>query len=124
MTNANKNKGDRAELATLIWLNNNGFPMAQRTRAGYQRDFGDIHLDPTVGLAPGCIAQVKDWGNDAWPAWLKGMEAQKTEAHAKHAILVRKLRGHGDPGDWLAVMRLADMTRLLREAGYGTEVAS
>lgn len=119
MANANKQKGDRCERAALEWLTANGFPGAQRTRAGYQRDSGDIHLDPSVGLAPGVIAQIKDWGNDAWPAWLKGTCEQRDEAQAKHAILVRKLRGKADPSEWLAVMRLEDMAVLLRDAGYG-----
>jgi hypothetical protein len=62
---------------------------------------------------------VKDRAAYAWPEWLRQLAEQKDEARADHALLVLKRRGLGDPGQWLAVMPLEQMTELLRAAGYG-----
>ncbi len=63
--------------------------------------------------------QVKDRAQYAWPEWLRQLDEQRDEAKADHAVLVVKRRGLGDPGKWLAVMPLAAIARLLRDAGYG-----
>ncbi|MET4611063.1 hypothetical protein ABIC28_002044 [Rhodococcus sp. PvR044] len=116
MTNPNKTKGDRAERAVRDFLRTNGFPHCERTRAGYTRDAGDLHP------APGLTVQVKDRAAYAWPEWLRQLNEQKDEARADHALLVLKRRGLGDPGEWLAVMPLAQMAELLRAAGYGHDI--
>ncbi|MDM7490730.1 hypothetical protein QT969_20800 [Rhodococcus sp. CSLK01-03] len=119
MTNPNKIKGDRAERAVRAHLRGNGFPHAERTRAGYERDGGDLHLAPVLGAGPGVIAQVKDCGQSRWAEWLTQTEEQLVAARAEHAVLIVKRRGIGDPGRWLAVMPLHRMLELLRHAGYG-----
>lgn len=113
MSNPNKAKGDRAERAVRDYLRANGFPHCERTRAGYTRDAGDLHP------APGLTVQVKDRAQYAWPEWLRQLDEQRDEAKADHAVLVVKRRNLGDPGEWLAVMPLAAIARLLRDAGYG-----
>lgn len=113
MAHPNKSKGDRAERAVRDFLRSNGFPRTERTRAGYTRDAGDLH--PCQGLT----VQVKDRAAYAWPEWLRQLRAQRAEAKADHAVLVLKRRGLGDAGEWLAVMPLSEMTRLLKAAGYG-----
>ena len=116
MTNANKAKGDRAERAARDFYRANGFPGTERTRAGYARDHGDLHL------APGAIAQVKDCRTLRWQEWLSGLAEQKADARADAAWLVVKRPGQGDPGEWLAVMTVAEHARLLRAAGWGTPI--
>ncbi|ORL06447.1 hypothetical protein [Prescottella equi] len=116
MPNPNKLRGDRAERAVRDYLRANGFPHCERTRAGYTRDAGDLHP------APGLTVQVKDRAQYAWPEWLRQLDEQRDEAKADHAVLVVKRRGLGDPGNWLAVMPLAAIARLLRDAGYGHDV--
>lgn len=113
MAHPNKTKGDRAERSVRDYLHGNGFPRCERTRAGYTRDAGDLH--PCQGLT----VQVKDRAAYAWPEWLRQLREQRAEAKAEHAILVLKRRGLGDPGEWLAVMPLSEMARLLKAAGYG-----
>ncbi|MCK0516978.1 hypothetical protein [Williamsia sp. DF01-3] len=113
MAHPNKTKGDRAERAVRDYLRSNGFPRTERTRAGYTRDAGDLH--PCQGLT----VQVKDRAAYAWPEWFRQLREQRAEAKADHAVLVLKRRGLGDPGEWLAVMPLSEMTRLLKAAGYG-----
>lgn len=116
MPNPNKLRGDRAERAVRDYLRANGFPHCERTRAGYTRDAGDLHP------APGLTVQVADRAQYAWPEWLRQLDEQRDEAKADHAVLVVKRRGLGDPGQWLAVMPLAAITRLLRDAGYGHDL--
>lgn len=114
MTNRNKAKGDRAERAARDWYRANGWHGAERTRAGYQRDAGDLHLLGDL-LA---VASVKDCQTVRWRAWLADLADQKLTALAAVAWLVVKRPGMGDPGEWLAVMTVADHHELLRQAGY------
>lgn len=120
MTNANKVKGDRAERAAREALRALGFPWCEKTRAGYERDLGDLHL------GPGVIAQVKDWGRPDWTLWLRGLHQQMANAAADHGFLLVKRRGIGEPraGEWLAVMTVEQMALLLRRAGYGSDLPS
>lgn len=118
MTNANKAKGDTFERATLAYLQAHGFPWAERTRAGYARDWGDIHVDP---IGRSVIAQCKNHARHAFPEWLTQLRSQIADAGARIGFLVVKRRGVGDPGRSLAVMELADLLALLRAAGYGQD---
>lgn len=118
MTGTNKRKGDAAERAVQKALHALGFPWTEKTRAGYERDHGDLHLCP----GPAAIAQVKNARPPRWSEWLEQMAEQKSNAGADVAFLVWKRVGLGDAraGEWLAVMTLADMAELLRRAGYGS----
>jgi hypothetical protein len=116
MTNARKAQGDRAETAARDHARARGFPGTERTRAGYTRDHGDLHL------APGVIAQVKDCRTLRWGEWLPELAEQRADAGADVAMLVVKRPGMGarSTGQWLAVMSYDDMLDLVRRAGYGT----
>ena len=116
MANPNKRKGDRAEAKARDWYRANGHHGTERTRAGYTRDAGDLHL------GPGAIAQVKDVARPWWSEWLRQLADQKAEARADAAWLVVKRRGVGDPGQWLAVMTVEEHNRLLRAAGFGDAI--
>lgn len=116
MSHPNKRKGDRAERAARDWYRTNGFPGAERTCAGYQRDAGDLHV------APGAMAQAKDCRVLRWQEWMAQLAEQKAEAHADVAWLVVKRPGQGDPSEWLAVMTVAEHARLVRAAGWGSPV--
>jgi hypothetical protein len=106
--NANKNKGDRAERAALVSAN--ATIPTKRTRAGYERDAGDLHLFTPGGKV---IAQVKDCKAYSWPAWFEQLDAQVTEAEAMAGFLWVKRPGMGDAGEWLAVMPAKNMLKLL-----------
>lgn len=118
MPNRMKQKGDRAEVAVRTALRALGFPWTERTKAGYERDAGDLHL------VPGAIAQVKNVRTPRWSEWLEGLDAQIAEAKADVGFLVWKRVGIGDAraNEWLAVMTLEQMAMLLRRAGYGSPV--
>lgn len=97
-----------------------GFPHASRTRAGYQRDSGDIHMDPVIGVGPRVICQCKNVVTPKWTEWLVGLKGQIIEARADFGFIAWKRRGIGWPGDQLAIMPMSEFVRLLRAAGYGT----
>lgn len=115
MPNPNKQRGDRAEMSARDWYKTHGFPWAARTRAGYTRDAGDLHL------CPGAITQVKNCRVLRWNEWFTQLTEQRLEAKADVAWLTVKRPGMGDTrvGQWLAVMTVDDLTALLRAAGYG-----
>lgn len=113
MAHRNKNKGDRFERAVVEAMRPNGFPHADRTRAGYERDRGDIEG------TPGLVVQAKNHADKRWGPWLEDLDAQIANARADHGVLVVKRAGIADAGQALAVMRFANWLRLARDAGYG-----
>lgn len=118
LPNRMKQKGDRAEVAARDTLRELGFQWTERTKAGYARDTGDLHL------IPGVIAQVKDVATPRWTEWIEGLHDQINNAGADHGFLIWKRRGFGETRarEWLAVMTLEQMALLLRRAGYGSEL--
>lgn len=115
MVNKNKRKGDWAEKVAAEFAKSKGFN-ARRTKAGYERDYGDIHLNPfTLG---GAIIQVKNVATPEWNKWLnEQLPLQAEEAKAEIAFILNKRPGQGEAkvGDWLAVMRYEDMLKLINE---------
>lgn len=116
MSNPSKVKGDAFERAVQDYLQANGFPWTEKTRAGYARDHGDLHLVPTRAV----IAQCKNHSRITLPEWLSQLDEQVADAGAAHGFLAVKRRGVGDPGRSYAVLELSALARLLREAGYGS----
>lgn len=120
MANSAKTKGDRFERAVLWAAQRAGFPNARRTRAGYERDSGDIHLVRTRS-GPEVIVQCKDVVTPNWTEWLEQMDAQEEESGAKWSFLAWKRRRPGKSPLILAVMPLDSMLALYRAAGYGID---
>lgn len=116
MSNPQKNKGDVFELALRAHIAECGF-VVSRTRAGYERDHGDLHILGD-GHGPTVIVQAKNQRAHALGEWLTHTALQREHAGAKHGVLVVKRRGVGNPGRQYAVMELDDLLALLREAGY------
>lgn len=116
LSNPNKVKGDTFERAVQAYLRVSGFPWCEKTRAGYERDTGDLHLVP----GPAVIAQVKNRAKWDVPSWLAQVHVQVANARASHGLLIVKRPRVGDPAKSYVVMELADVVRLLQEAGYGS----
>lgn len=110
MTNSNKDKGDRAERAVREWYRENGYVNAERTRAGYQRDTGDVHVTKYA------MAQVKNVRTPRWTEWLMKLAHQQYAGKFDFAWLVVKRHRIADPGEWLAVMTVAEHAELLARA--------
>lgn len=119
MANPMKNKGDRYERDLTDWFRLDGFPDAKRTRAGYERDAGDIHLDPDPATGARVICQAKDVKTAVWTEWLDGLAEQIDAARAEFGFIAWKRSRPGKSPLHLAVVPVEDMLWLLTAAGYG-----
>jgi hypothetical protein len=112
-----KAKGTAAETAVVKFLQGKGFPGAERRAlgGGSGGDLGDITGTP-------CLTwEVKAQRKYAIPAWLKESAAERENSSADYCPLIVKPVGVGSTrvGDWWAILPMAEMVHLLREAGYG-----
>ena len=115
---AARSKGTLAETALVKFLAVNGFPHAERRALHGTEDKGDI--TGTVGLA----WEVKNHRSYHFPEWFKELKEETKNARADHGILIVKPNrvGVNDVGDWWALMPVAAIVQLLREAGYGDSI--
>ncbi len=117
-----KVKGRRHELATVATLTEllagTGL-LVERTRDGYERDGGDLHIltpDRTVLFVVQCKdVIVKDW---RLPEWLRDLAEQSATAHAARGFLSVKRPRVLDAAQAYAVCDLAAMAALVAEL-YG-----
>jgi len=110
-----KQKGTSAETALVKYLQANGFPLAERRALTGQFDQGDV-------TGTSCLAwEVKNHKKYSISEWIKETEVERINAKADFGILVVKPVGVGisRPEDFWAIMPLAFIVDLLREAGYG-----
>lgn len=122
MPNAMKAKGDREERAVLEIIRPNGFPDAERTRAGRMEDQGDIHMCWETSIAPGVICAVKDTKVINWSQFLGELDEQLKHSGADVGFLSLKRSRPGKAPLRVAALPLEDMLYLLRMAGYGTPI--
>ncbi|AKC03073.1 RusA-like Holliday junction resolvase [Gordonia phage Gsput1] len=113
-----KDKGSRYERVLRDYFQTHGFPDCERTRAGYERDAGDLHMSRTRN-GPRVIVQAKDVRTPQWSEWLEGLTAQVAESGAEVGFIVNKRSRPGKTPLHLAVMPLDQFTELLARAGYG-----
>ena len=98
MTSPQKRKGSAAELAVAKWLHKLGWIHAERSRAGWQDDRGDID-----GL-PGICIEVKAEKKIDIPGYLRELEVEIANAKAWTGTVIIKRRGSTNVDDWYAVM--------------------
>ena len=98
MTSPQKRKGSAAELAVAKWLNRLGWTGAERSRAGWTDDRGDIDGVPGV-----CI-EVKNCKSIDIPGWLGELDVEMDNAQAWTGCVLAKRRGSTDVDDWYAIM--------------------
>lgn len=118
MANANKNKGDRAEMAVrdYAYSRHEG---SFRTRAGFNDDLGDVIVDHPAGRL---VLQVKDVASPNWKKWREQLDQQVGHCEAASdvdvlgGVIVHKYRGHADPATWHAVTDLDSLITLLDDA--------
>lgn len=109
MTSPQKRKGSAAELAVAKWLNRLGWTGAERSRAGWTDDRGDID-----GM-PGIVIEVKNCKTISIPAWLRELEVEMANAKAWTGTVIAKRKGSTDPADWYAIMPASVWAALLLE---------
>ena len=98
MTSPQKRKGSAAELAVAKWLRKLGWIHAERSRAGWQDDRGDID-----GM-PGVCIEVKNEKRIDLPGYLRELEVEIANAQAWTGTVIVKRRGSMNVDDWYAVM--------------------
>jgi hypothetical protein len=111
---AAKRKGSGAERDLVTFLRTAGFPHAERRLAGSAQDRGDI-----AGI-PGVVVEVKNHAALSLAGWVDEAVAEQANDGADYGLVVHKRRGKGSAGDWYVTLPVAQMARLLRQAGYGT----
>jgi hypothetical protein len=98
VTSPQKRKGSAAELAVAKWLRKLGWVHAERSRAGWTDDRGDID-----GM-PGVCIEVKNEKRIDIPGYLRELEIEMENAKAWTGTVIVKRRGSSDVGDWYAIM--------------------
>ena len=98
MTSPQKRKGSAAELAVAKWLRKLGWVHAERSRAGWTDDRGDID-----GM-PGVCIEVKAEKKFDLPGYLRELEVEMENAKAWTGTVIIKRRGSTNVDDWYAVM--------------------
>lgn len=111
MTNPNKNKGSEAERNVVQYLREQGYPYAERTRAGWTDDRGDID-----GL-PGVTVEVKNEKRIDLAGYMVELAREMVAGRADTGVVIVKKRGTTNVGDWYAVMPVSVWTALIKEAG-------
>ena len=97
---SSRNKGARAERELVDWLKANGVD-ARRTASGYHQDVGDIRW-------PGSPYLLDVKNRDAWRVreWWLEVTAEADELNETPLLV---LRTGPKPGEWLALLRFADV---------------
>ena len=115
MTNPQKSKGDAYERAIVDYLRKCGF-RADRTRAGWIDDRGDIHgisrLDSPFTL------ECKNHRGDRLPGWIDELCREIANAEGLLGAVIHKKHGTTDAGGQYATMPLWMLAHLLKQAGY------
>lgn len=109
VSQSRKFRGYRSQKVAAEWFAKNGWPFAESTGAG--RQGSDI-----TGV-PGLQIEVKARRDFAPLAWLR--QARTGGAGLPFVVFRCDGQGEANVGEWGALISLADMTDLLRAAGYG-----
>lgn len=120
MANKSKQKGTSFETMIKEYLNNNGFPDAERTPLKGGADTGDINGVKNRNSGRNAIFQCKNQKSFQLSQWLDDtVEQAKNKGDAVPALIVKRPnKGVSSLGDTYAVLRLSDLVDLLKEAGY------
>lgn len=103
MVNPSKIKGDEFERDLRALASEPEGALAEagltveRTRAGYERDHGDLHV-LTADRQLLLTIQAKNRRERKWSEWLAATERQRIAARARFAALIVKRNGIGDVG--------------------------
>lgn len=112
MTSPQKRKGSAAELAVAKWLHQFGWIHAERSRAGWQDDRGDID-----GM-PGVCIEIKNEKRISLPGYLRELETEMANAKAWTGTVIVKRRGSTNVDDWYAVMPAKLWAQLLQTIDF------
>ena len=104
---APKRKGSQFERDVVRYLQEHGFPDAERAYgAGRPEDVGDI-----AGV-PGICCEVKNHARLELAQWVDEAESERINARQPFAVVIAKRRGKGTAQSYV-VMTLESFTRLV-----------
>jgi len=127
-----KQKGTAWETAIVRYLNDHGFPNAERRALSGTQDRGDIAgitahhdalraaygLGDVLGRSGVCV-EAKNCSATSLGAWMDEAIAEQANGGADYAVVWHHRRGKASPGDGFVTMTGAAWVRLIRQAGYG-----
>ena len=108
----NKQKGTAFETLVVRWLAEHGFPYAER------RSLSGVNARGDISGIVGIVIECKNHKTLSFSEWLEEAAIERDNANADYGIVVAKRKNKGDAADQYAVMRLEDLARLLKDAGY------
>lgn len=107
-----RQKGTSAETAVVKYLQDHGFPYAERRALHGINDKGDI-----TGCGP-VVFEVKNHKTLDLAGWIKELEAEMINAKVDTGAVIAKKKGTTDVANWYAVMPVSVLVALLKEAGF------
>jgi len=116
VTNPQKQKGSAYERLIVDYLKEHGFD-AERTRAGWSDDRGDIHGVSHSSFGPFTI-ECKNQKSMDLSGWLGELERERHANGGQLGAVVHKKRGQTDAAQQYASLPLWMLVQLLKEAGY------
>ncbi len=109
---ASKKRGTAWATAVVRYLQECGWPYAERRAERGRKDAGDI-----AGIA-GIAIECKNAARVCLAEWLDEALVERDNANARHGVVWFKRRGHSSPRDGFVLMDGDTFTSLLTEAGY------
>jgi len=113
MSQHRKHRGMRTQKLVAEWFASRGWPFADTAGAG--RSGSDITGTPDIAV------EVKARADFNPLAWIRQSE---DAASGRLPFVIFRCNGQGENvADYPALIRTSDLTRLLRDAGYGSTIA-
>ena len=115
VSNPNKNKGDAFERSIVNYFRESGFN-ADRTRAGWTDDRGDIHGISRDNLV--FTLECKNHRRDNLPGWIAELYSEITNNRGFLGAVIHKRSGTTVASDQYATLPLGMLVQLLKDAGF------
>jgi len=93
-------------LLVAKFLNANGHPKAERSRAGWSDDRGDIDGIDDLTI------EVKDQRRHDIGCWLKELEVEQKNRGTNHGVCAVKKLGAVEVDSWYAIMTMSEFVKL------------
>ena len=106
-----RQKGTSWETQIVRYLNENGYPGADRSPLRGNKDRGDV-----AGI-PGVCIEAKNCKTLTPSVWLDELAVEMTNGDAETGVVIAKRRGTTDVGKSYALMPVSVWLALLKEAG-------
>ncbi|MER7076617.1 hypothetical protein SAMN02982929_05322 [Saccharopolyspora kobensis] len=118
---SNRRKGIETERRVARYLNEHGWPKADRYVNNGYRTATRTAADPLdIRETPGLVWSVKYDASHRIAAWFAEVEDKAAAVGADLGVLVERRPGYANPGRWWAYITVADLHGLFAAAHGGT----